>query len=249
MQINRISIKNFRCIEEASIEFNEITSFIGPNGAGKSTVLRALNWLFNGPKDSLTASDCFGGASLATNSTIEVTVEFKDLNATDREVLTQRYAPQQSDIFTVRRQWSLIGGDSLSGATQGLPAFTDIRLIADGPAGPVKDAYAALRADLVDQGINLPAATTKPAIQTALATWEIEHPERLETVYASDTQMFGFAGQGAIASIFNFIFVDADLRANDEAEDSSKTIIGKILSRALDRKAAEDALEALVSRF
>ncbi|PPF42876.1 hypothetical protein C5B85_14970 [Pseudoclavibacter sp. AY1F1] len=57
--------------------------------------------------------------------------------------------------------------------------------------------------------------------------------------------MFGFAGQGAIARIFNFIFVDADLRANDEAEDSSKTIIGEILSRALDRKAAEDALEAL----
>ncbi|PPF42877.1 hypothetical protein C5B85_14975 [Pseudoclavibacter sp. AY1F1] len=41
MQINRIGVKNFRCIEEATIDFNEITSFIGPNGAGKSTVLRA----------------------------------------------------------------------------------------------------------------------------------------------------------------------------------------------------------------
>ncbi|MWJ18755.1 DUF2813 domain-containing protein [Clavibacter michiganensis subsp. michiganensis] len=244
MQIDVVEIKNFRCIESHEIKIDKITSFIGPNGAGKSTVLRALDWVFNGAKESLSASD-FIGAPKETSGTISVTVTFKDLSERDREILTSRYAPSHASTFALRREWSTTEGDRLSGGSAGFPGFNGVRSLLDGPAQPVKDKYIELREQLASEGIDLPAAATKPKIATALSDWEAAHEELLVPQFVTDTQLFGFAGQGELSRIFSYVFVDADLRATDEAEDSSKTILGKLLSRALDRTAADSALESL----
>ncbi len=42
MIIKRIHIKNFRCIEETTIEVDPLTILIGKNGSGKSSILKAL---------------------------------------------------------------------------------------------------------------------------------------------------------------------------------------------------------------
>lgn len=49
--IKRIQIKNFRSIENMSIDCDRLTMFVGPNDAGKSNVLRALNLFFNNQTD------------------------------------------------------------------------------------------------------------------------------------------------------------------------------------------------------
>lgn len=49
--IKRLFIKNFRSLETANIECQNITSFVGQNDAGKSNILRALNLFFNGHTD------------------------------------------------------------------------------------------------------------------------------------------------------------------------------------------------------
>lgn len=244
MRITSVEIENFRCIESHTIDLENITSFIGPNGAGKSTVLRALDWVFNGVKDSLTLGDFFG-APEGTDSTIRVTVNFTDLTDRDREVLTTRYAPPHADTFAIRREWSPSEGDRLAGASAGYPAFAEIKKLLEGSAETAKAFYRDLRASLGEQGIELDAAASKPAIAKTLTEWESAHPEVLVPTFATDTQMFGFAGQGELARIFSFVFVDADLRAHDEAEDTAKSILGKLLSRALDRSEAEAALAAL----
>ncbi|MFC5055402.1 AAA family ATPase [Saccharothrix xinjiangensis] len=43
MRIARVRIRNFRCLEDVEVRFDEVTTLIGPNGVGKSTVLRALD--------------------------------------------------------------------------------------------------------------------------------------------------------------------------------------------------------------
>lgn len=244
MLIESIHIKNFRCIEDHTVSLDNITSFIGPNGAGKSTVLRALNWVFNGTKESLGTQDV-SGTCKDTDPSISVTVKFKDLTTKDREVLTPRYARVGTNSFALKRSWSLNGGDRLEGAAAGFPAFTAVRKLLDGPAEPAKAAYATLRAELEIQGILLEPAKSKVAMDTALSKWEADHTDQLVPIFVSDTQMFGFAGQGELSKIFTYVFVDADLRANDEAEDSNKTILGRILARALDRSDAEKALAEL----
>lgn len=50
--ISKVSIKNFECLRDVTIELERFTAFVGPNGSGKSSVLRALDLLcqtFGGP--------------------------------------------------------------------------------------------------------------------------------------------------------------------------------------------------------
>ena len=244
MHIEKVEVKNFRCVQSHVIEFDQITSFIGPNGAGKSTVLRALNWVFNGAKDSLDFTDIFGAIPESTE-VVSVTVTFGGLTDRDRIVLTPRYAPTQSSSFTLRREWSISGEDRLSGGSEGYPPFSDLKRIIDGPADPAKAMYLVVRDEISAAGSELPIAKTKPAIKKALEDWELANLNKLAPTFSTDTQIFGFAGQGELAKIFTFIFVDADLRASEEVEDSSKTIVGRLMSRALDRTVAVQAYSDL----
>jgi AAA15 family ATPase/GTPase len=51
LKIKKIIIKNFRSIENMSVDCSNITTFVGANDAGKSNVLRALNLFFNDQTD------------------------------------------------------------------------------------------------------------------------------------------------------------------------------------------------------
>ena len=44
MKIKEISIKNFRGIEDLTLQLNDFTVLIGKNGVGKSSILHALNF-------------------------------------------------------------------------------------------------------------------------------------------------------------------------------------------------------------
>lgn len=43
-KINSIKVKNFKAVEEISLELADVTILVGPNGSGKSSVLQALHW-------------------------------------------------------------------------------------------------------------------------------------------------------------------------------------------------------------
>lgn len=246
LRIQSVEIVNFRCIQNQTIELDNITSIIGPNGAGKSTVLRALDWVFNGAKESLTNADAFGIPDPVVDP-IRVTVTFADLTDRDKDVLTERYAPSAATTFALRREWHPTTGDRLSGGSEAYPGFAPVRAVLDGPASTVKEKYESLRETLSQDGVVIPEAKTKPAIVAALDTWEREHQEQLKPTFTSDNQLFGFAGQGEVSKIFAYVFVDADLRAHDESEDTSKTIVGRLLARALDRTGADTALAGLAA--
>lgn len=49
--IKKLTIKNYRSIEIAEIDLNQLTVLIGDNDVGKSNVLRAMNLFFNGKTD------------------------------------------------------------------------------------------------------------------------------------------------------------------------------------------------------
>ena len=57
MRLSRLSLRNFKCFEEASFEFGPSTLLIGANGSGKSTVLDAIACLFQAPDPSEAAGD------------------------------------------------------------------------------------------------------------------------------------------------------------------------------------------------
>lgn len=241
MRIDSVVIKNFRSLRDVEINFDNVTTFIGPNGTGKSTVLRALDWLFNGTKGGdLTSEDCSFGAE---SDSIEVRVTFKGLTTDDRQALG-KYAPADASTFTVWKTRTPNGDETLSANAKGFPDFTPIKNATS--AGEKKDRYRELRENR--QELDLSAASTGPAVDAAMQRWEAEHLSLLEDVPEIQTNFFGFNSNSKMSGIFDYVLVTADLRANEEAQDSKASIIGRILERSVDRTAADDAIAEIVRR-
>lgn len=241
MRIQRVAIKNYRCLRDVDIRFDEVTTFIGPNGVGKSAVLRALDWFFNGTAQSLTDEDVWAGAD---RKQISVEVQFCDLTDLDRAALG-KYAAGGAQTVRLWRRWE-DGTAKLSGHAQAYPAFEDVRRLER--AGERTAAYRALRDARPELG--LPAARGAQAAGEAMSAWERANPEELVvTELTADGHFFGFAGQAKMTGLFDYVFVSADLRAVEEGRDAKGSVIGRIMDQAVDRTQAEKDLLELQAVF
>jgi putative ATP-dependent endonuclease of OLD family len=241
MRIKRVRIQNYRCLRDADIDFDGITTFIGPTGVGKSAVLRALEWFFNGTAGSLSEEDVWAGAG---RKQITVEVEFCDLTDLDRAALG-KYATDQKESVRLWRRWE-DGQAKLSGRTLAYPAFGDVRLAEK--ARELTNRYNELRAERPELG--LPAVRSAAQAEEAMTAWEQAHRDELvATEMAADGHFFGFAGQAKMSGLFDYVFVSADLRAAEEGRDVKGSIIGRILDQAVDRTQAEKELLELQAVF
>ena len=242
MRIAAVSIENFRSIEALECTFDNVTTFVGPNGAGKSTVLRALEWFFNGEKNWITDKDLFAGAG--DSRRIRVRVDFDALTEADRTALGSRYAPEGVTTFSVWKTW-IDGDEKVTGRGMAYRPFEAIRAAA--AATEKRSLYKQLREGTPELG--LPAASSAAQVDAAMEDWERAHPQELTEADISDTHFFGFNGRGVLSSLFDFVFVSADLRAEDETTDGRDTILGRILQYALDRSELNSSVSTLTSEF
>ncbi|MEU4828441.1 AAA family ATPase [Actinomadura sp. NPDC023710] len=241
VRIKRVRIQNYRCLRDVNISFDEITTFIGPNGSGKSAVLRALDWFFNGTAGTLTEEDVWAGAA---HKQISVEVQFCELTDLDRTTLG-KYAAGQVPTVTLWRRWE-DGTAKLSGRTLGYPAFRQVRQM--DMASERIQKYRALRNQRPD--LELPAIRSATDAEDAMTAWEQQHPDQLEPAeLAADGHFFGFAGQAKMTGLFDYVFVNADLRAVEEGRDVKGSIIGRIMDQAVNRTQAEKELLDLQAVF
>ncbi|UKL06969.1 MULTISPECIES: ATP-dependent nuclease [unclassified Streptomyces] len=235
MKIKRVRIENFRCLNKVDIAFDEITCFVGPTGAGKSTVLRGLDWFFNGEKETgLSIEDVHSAVEEGGRITVEV--EFDGLTESDRTALG-RYAPEGAETVSVWRTWE-DGDDKITGKAFAYGPFERVRLHTN--ATELRNAYRELRES--DPSLELSPASSKAAAEAAMTAWESVHRDRLTETEVEATHFFGFAGQSKLAELIDFVFVSADLRAYEEADDSKATALGRILEHSVDRTAVNKRL-------
>ncbi|MFF3407738.1 ATP-dependent endonuclease [Streptomyces sp. NPDC002742] len=234
MKIKRVRIENFCCLHKVDVSFEEITSFIGPTGVGKSTVLRALDWFFNGEKSLSLSDDDVHSAT--EGGRISVEVEFDGLTGHDRGTLG-RYAPEGAESVSIWRTWQN-GEDKITGKALAYAPFEDVRR--HKKATPLRAAYKELMES--DPSLRLPSVGSASAAEDAMRAWELANRDRLTASEVEDTHFFGFAGQSVLAQLIDFVFVSADLRAYEEADDQKATALGRILDHAVDRSEANEQL-------
>ncbi|MFI9765822.1 AAA family ATPase [Streptomyces sp. NPDC052415] len=237
MKIKRVRIENFCCLHKVDVSFEEITSFIGPTGVGKSTVLRALDWFFNGEKSVALSDDDVHSAT--EDGRISVEVEFDGLTDHDRHVLG-RYAPDGAESVSIWRTWQN-GDDKITGKALAYAPFEDVRR--HEKATDLRHAYQELMDR--DPSLGLPKVGSKDKALDSMRSWELAHRDQLTEREVEDTHFFGFAGQSVLAQLIDFVFVSADLRAYEEADDQKATAIGRILNHAVDRTEANEQLDAI----
>ncbi|WP_328544102.1 ATP-dependent nuclease [Streptomyces europaeiscabiei] len=237
MKIKRVCIENFCCLRTLDVSFDAITSLIGPTGVGKSTVLRALDWFFNGDKGGGLGEEDVHSA--AEGKRIRVEVEFDGLTASDRVALGY-YAPDGVETMRIWRTWE-DGDDRITAKALAYPPFDEIRR-QEGKREK-GNAYKVLREG--NPGLDLPAAKSWDDAEAAMRVWESKNRDQLAETDVESTQFFGFAGQGLLAKLIDFVFISADLRAYEEADDSKATAVGRILEHAVDRSEAEARFTAI----
>ena len=165
MQISKVSIKNFRCLQDLKLEIGELTVLIGANSTGKSSTLKALGWFFDG--GDLDPEDICGHKP---DAQVSVGVTFHDLTPADRQALGS-YA--SGDTATLWRTWSLREGVKLTGHALAYPPFEQIRSY-DG-AMERRRAYTELRNTHPE--LKLPSASSRNAVDQAMTTWGVGEPK------------------------------------------------------------------------
>ena len=234
MIIKNIQVKNFRCIEEATLETDVLTVLVGRNGAGKSTFLKALD-LFYQPNAHYTEEDFF---NKDTSCPIEITVTFGELTEKERELFKSHI---DGDTLTVSKifTWPFQrGSQKYYGKTKRNPDFQFVRM-----AQRVTDkrqAYRELRelgySDLPD----LPGNASKEDIENALQEWEERHPDKLKWI-RDEGQFFGFkeVGQARLERFTRFILIPAVRDASQDATEGRGAIISQLMDLVVRKTLAE----------
>jgi putative ATP-dependent endonuclease of OLD family len=242
MRIASVTIRNYRCLKNVTIQVDDYGVFIGTNGSGKSSVFYALDWFFNGtPLSETDIHDYKEGESLPAVSTIEVGVTFADLTVKDRERLEQ-YG--RGDRAEIRRTWYAENKQvkTVGNARQG-QGFAEVR--AESSVVTMRQKYGELRASVTELP-DLGRSPSKDDIIGALSTWEstAQNAARLIEVADSDaTQMMGWNGLNVLRECVRFVLIPAATSIAGEVGSASKgtaltELVGAFMSAASARAQA-----------
>lgn len=236
VKLTDVTVQGFRCLEDVTLVFDDLTILLGSNSTGKSSLLKALKFFFE--DDALSAQDVFGREG---DGSVRVQATFHDLAPADREAFGP-YAHGQQMVLT--RSWR-DGKSNFSGRALQFAGFDEIR--SETGAARTK-AYRKLVTDEPD--LELVDATTIDAANREMLAWEMENPGRCR-VEDDPSRFHGFpsVGKSLLASRFKFVFVPGLRDAAAEAIEGRATLLGQILSAVAEQRAeANTALSELETK-
>jgi putative ATP-dependent endonuclease of OLD family len=233
MKLGEVRVQGFRCLEDVTLAFDELTILLGSNSTGKSSLLKALKFFFD--DDALAAEDVFGRDG---DGFVLVQATFLDLAPADREAFGP-YAHGQQMVLT--RSWR-DGESNFSGRALQFAGFDDVRSMTG--AARTK-AYRELVKAEPDLG--LVDTTTIDAADREMLAWEMAHPDRCR-IENDPSRFHGFpsVGKSLLGTRFKFVFVPGLRDAAAEAVEGRATLLGQILSAVAEQRAeANTALTEL----
>lgn len=236
MRISSVRIQNFRSFKDETIEFDDYTCLVGANGTGKSNVLNALNVFFHdtqtpGLDPNLLQEEDFHLKK--TDSPIEITVTFSDLNDDAQDDFKHYYRQGQLIVSAVARFNPKKGGAEVKQFGQRLGNRDFVEFFEAEKAGEkvpeLKEIYNRIR----EACPKLPKPGTKPNMIQALNSYEEEHPESCELIPSED-QFYGVSkGINKLEKYIQWVFIPAVKDASTEHIEARNTALGKLLNRTV----------------
>jgi putative ATP-dependent endonuclease of the OLD family len=235
MKLRSVHVKNFRCLNDVTVDMGALTVLLGPNSAGKSSLLHALAFFFEGHE--LEQEDVFEG----NNDAVTVECVFDTLSDADRTVFGPYATGNQ---MVLRRSWRPGEDQKMTGRGRRFPGFADVKNSSGRERTAAYKALGGARPDL-----DLPAAKTIAAVDQAMLTFEQDHPELCEIVDDENaSQLFGYkaVGKSKLVERFPFVFVPAMRDAVTEATERRGSLLSRLLTAVAEqRAAANEGLKAI----
>ena len=224
MRIQKVHVKNFRSILDATLCCDSLTALVGRNGSGKSSFLTALE-IFYTNSAKVTAEDFY---CEDTSQDIEIGVTFTDFNNEEHSLFSD-YINDHS--ITVIRVLSF----SQSPETRVSSTYYGIRLqnsefccIKNTDKEVVKK-YDKIR-NKKEYSSSLPPVSSATKVREALTQWERDHPEHCSYI-RDNGKFFGFTKQarGNLGQYTRFIHVPAVRDAQDDATEKRGSCVTEIM--------------------
>ena len=242
MRLSKIRIQNFRSFQDQTIHLGDYTCLVGPNGSGKSAVLTALNVFFR--NNASTSTDVLTLTEedfhhRNTKQPVRITLTFDGLSSEAEEDFKAYFRQGQLVLFA-EAVWDGEGAEVVQhGSRMVMRAFAPY-FEADqqgAKAAQLKQIYVGLR----QQFPELPAASTKAAMEQALRAHEEEHPDSCELL-PERNELYGFTrGLNRLEKYVQWVYVPAVKDAATEQEEGTKTALGQLLDRTIRSQVDFDA--------
>ncbi len=242
MLIREISIKNFRCIRDATVYLDNLTVFLGQNGSGKSTILKSCDYFFD-IKAPITEDDFY---NLDTTLTIEIRVVFSDLNDQENAEFSGFV---QDGCFSVTKLIKF-ENDSVDqkyyGAFQQIPLLAEVRRLRT-----LTDKRNRWN-ELVDAGALPeigPLSVRGDNLEELMTDYEINHPDLCQWG-RKEVQFLGpkNIGGGSLDNYSKFVLVPAVRDVMDDLSDKRGSPLYQLLDMLVIRriKSRDDVLQLQV---
>jgi len=249
MKLKQLDIRNFRAFEAERILFNDYTCMVGPNGSGKSTVLAALRVFFRDGTSTnvdLTNLKVEDFHLRKTEEPIQITATFYDLEPEAQEDF-KHYCRNGLLIVSAIATWDPTAGLApvkQFGQRLAMEQFAPFFKAEDEGASltNLKPIFEELRQTYTE----LPPASNKLAMLTALRAYESAHPD-LCSLVKSDDQFYGFSkGTNLLQKYIQWVCVPAVKDASTEQLEAKNTALKTLLERTVRSKVSfKKPLDAL----
>lgn len=226
MIVQRVDVRNFRSLFDASIACDQLTALVGRNGAGKSSFLHALE-LFYQPGARVSPKDFYDED---TTQDIEIAVTFHNLTAEEAASFESYVEDGRLEVIRVVSHDAGTKSGLYHGMRPQNPDFEAVRTA--GGKRDITAAYNELRAN--EKYAGLPSARAADKALEALQQWEGEHSEQC-VQSRDDGRFFRFTGggDGDLSRYTEFVRIPAVRDAADDATEGRGSGVTEIMDRVV----------------
>lgn len=242
MQLHRLEIHNFKCIEYLDIDWQDLVVLIGENNSGKSSVLLALSYFLSGGsiKDPL----LFRGHETGEANAIELIGHFDQLTEIDLAQQAVRGRTENGEWILKKKYWCQPAEteEEASEWQERLYSFSPSESFAQWPER--EGTWAAFPADYQPLIQQLPD-NPRSSVASREALRQIVRAQRPDLVVMSPASWVPNPGGGgnwksnANSILPRAIFVKAVHEASDETNAKDASTYGKLINLIIERQLAQ----------